>query len=42
MSVATLDLDAARNFFTLRYFGALSAVQAAHVRRSITLTTGVA
>jgi NAD(P)-dependent dehydrogenase (short-subunit alcohol dehydrogenase family) len=42
MNVATLDLDAARNFFTLRYFGALSAVQAAHVRRSITLTTGVA
>jgi NAD(P)-dependent dehydrogenase (short-subunit alcohol dehydrogenase family) len=42
MRVATLDLDAARNFFTLRYFGALSAVQAAHVRGSITLTAGVA
>lgn len=42
MNVATLDLDAARNFFTLRYFGALSAVQAAHVRGSITLTTGTA
>jgi NAD(P)-dependent dehydrogenase (short-subunit alcohol dehydrogenase family) len=42
MNVATLDLNAARNFFTLRYFGALSAVQAAHVRGSITLTTGVA
>jgi len=42
MPVATLDLDAARDFFTLRYFGALSAVQAAHVRRSITLTTGIA
>jgi NAD(P)-dependent dehydrogenase (short-subunit alcohol dehydrogenase family) len=42
MNAATLDLDAARNFFTLRYFGALSAVQAAHVRGSITLTTGTA
>jgi NAD(P)-dependent dehydrogenase (short-subunit alcohol dehydrogenase family) len=42
MPVATLDLDAARDFFTLRYFGALSAVQAAHVRGSITLTTGIA
>ena len=42
MPVATLDLGAARDFFTLRYFGALSAVQAAHVRRSITLTTGIA
>ena len=42
MPVATLDLAAARDFFTLRYFGALSAVQAARVRSSITLTTGIA
>jgi NAD(P)-dependent dehydrogenase (short-subunit alcohol dehydrogenase family) len=42
MPVATLDLTAARDFFTLRYFGALAAVQAARVRASITLTTGVA
>ena len=40
--MATLDVAAARDFFTLRYFGALSAVQAARVRTSITLTTGVA
>ncbi|WP_131737827.1 SDR family oxidoreductase [Actinomadura roseirufa] len=44
--VADLDLDAARDFFTLRYFGALSAVQAAAPRiragGSITLTTGTA
>ena len=42
MPLATLDLAAARDFFTLRYFGALSAVQAARVRASITLTTGIA
>ncbi|GAB3987223.1 SDR family oxidoreductase [Actinoallomurus acanthiterrae] len=46
MPLDTLDLDAARNFFTLRYFGALAAVRAAvpHLRKdgSITLTTGVA
>ncbi|HWE68560.1 MAG TPA: SDR family oxidoreductase [Acidimicrobiales bacterium] len=39
-----LDLEAARRFFDLRYFGALSAAQAAapHLRAggSITLTTG--
>jgi NAD(P)-dependent dehydrogenase (short-subunit alcohol dehydrogenase family) len=39
-----LDLDAARRFFDLRYFGALTAAQAAapHLRPggSITLTTG--
>jgi len=39
-----LDLDAARRFFELRYFGALTAAQAAapHLRSggSITLTTG--
>jgi NAD(P)-dependent dehydrogenase (short-subunit alcohol dehydrogenase family) len=40
--VASLDLAVARDFFTLRYFGVLSAVRAAHVLRSITLTTGVA
>jgi NAD(P)-dependent dehydrogenase (short-subunit alcohol dehydrogenase family) len=44
--VADLDLDAAREFFTVRYFGALSAVKAAvpHLRgdASITLTTGTA
>ena len=40
--VASLDLAVARDFFTLRYFGVLSAVRAAHVSRSITLTTGVA
>ena len=42
MPVATLDLAAARDFFTLRYFGALAAVRAARVRESITLTTGIA
>lgn len=42
MSMATLDLDAARDFFTLRYFGTLAAVKAAQVRGSITLTTGTA
>jgi NAD(P)-dependent dehydrogenase (short-subunit alcohol dehydrogenase family) len=46
MSLDTLDLDKARDFFNLRYFGALSAVHAAipHLRPggSITLTTGIA
>jgi NAD(P)-dependent dehydrogenase (short-subunit alcohol dehydrogenase family) len=46
MSMDTLDLEKAREFFDLRYFGALSAVRAAipHLRPggSITLTTGVA
>lgn len=46
MSVDTLDLDKARDFFTLRYFGALWAVHAAVPRLrpggSITLTTGIA
>jgi NAD(P)-dependent dehydrogenase (short-subunit alcohol dehydrogenase family) len=46
MPVDTLDLDAARNFFGLRYFGALGAVHAAvpHLRAggSITLTSGSA
>lgn len=46
MSVEDLDLDGARAFFELRYFGALAAVHAAvpHVRDggSITLTTGSA
>lgn len=46
MSLDTLDLEQAREFFTLRYFGALWAVHAAipHLRPggSITLTTGVA
>jgi NAD(P)-dependent dehydrogenase (short-subunit alcohol dehydrogenase family) len=46
MSLDTLDLEKARDFFTLRYFGALSAVHAAvpHLRPggSITLTTGIA
>jgi NAD(P)-dependent dehydrogenase (short-subunit alcohol dehydrogenase family) len=46
MTMDTLDLDKAREFFALRYFGALSAVRAAipHLRPggSITLTTGVA
>lgn len=46
MSLDTLDLDKARDFFTLRYFSVLSAVRAAipHLRPggSITLTTGVA
>ncbi|WP_405493651.1 SDR family oxidoreductase [Nocardia sp. NBC_00511] len=44
--VADLDLEAARKFFELRYFGVLAAVQAAapHLRvdGSITLTTGTA
>jgi NAD(P)-dependent dehydrogenase (short-subunit alcohol dehydrogenase family) len=44
--IATLDLDTAREFFTLRYFGALGAVHAAvpHLQAggSITLTTGIA
>lgn len=44
--VADLDLDAARDFFTLRYFGVLAAVQAAVPKLreggSITLTTGTA
>jgi NAD(P)-dependent dehydrogenase (short-subunit alcohol dehydrogenase family) len=46
MSLDTLDLDKARDFFTLRYFSVLSAVHAAipHLRPggSITLTTGIA
>ena len=46
MDVATLDLDKAREFFALRYFGALGAVQAAapHLQPggSITLTSGIA
>ena len=46
MSVDTLDLDKARDFFALRYFGARWAVHAAipHLRPggSITLTTGIA
>ncbi|HEX5400872.1 MAG TPA: SDR family oxidoreductase [Pseudonocardiaceae bacterium] len=42
MPVADLDLAAARDFFTLRYFSVLAAVRAARVRHSITLTTGVA
>jgi NAD(P)-dependent dehydrogenase (short-subunit alcohol dehydrogenase family) len=42
MPVDTLDLDAARRFFDVRYFGALAAVKAARVRESITLTSGTA
>ena len=46
MSIGRLDLDQAREFFALRYFGALSAVRAAvpqlRARGSITLTTGIA
>jgi NAD(P)-dependent dehydrogenase (short-subunit alcohol dehydrogenase family) len=46
MNLADLDLDKAREFFALRYFGALAAVHAAapHLRPggSITLTTGTA
>jgi NAD(P)-dependent dehydrogenase (short-subunit alcohol dehydrogenase family) len=46
MTVADMDLDRARGFFTLRYFGALAAVRAAipHLQPggSITLTTGTA
>jgi NAD(P)-dependent dehydrogenase (short-subunit alcohol dehydrogenase family) len=46
MDVATLDLDKAREFFALRYFGALGAVRAAvpYLRPggSITLTSGIA
>ncbi|GAA0390202.1 SDR family oxidoreductase [Microbispora corallina] len=46
MPVATLDPGAARDFFTVRYFGALAAVQAAapliRPGGSITLTTGIA
>jgi NAD(P)-dependent dehydrogenase (short-subunit alcohol dehydrogenase family) len=46
MPVASLDLGRARDFFGLRYFGALAAVRAAvpHLRPggSITLTTGTA
>jgi len=45
MSLHTLDLDKAREFFTLRYFSALWAVHAAmpHLRPggSITLTSGI-
>jgi NAD(P)-dependent dehydrogenase (short-subunit alcohol dehydrogenase family) len=44
--LGVLDLGQARRFFELRYFGALTAAQAAtpHLRRggSITLTTGAA
>ncbi len=43
--IAALDLDKAREFFALRYFGALWAVRAAapHLRTagSITLSTGI-
>jgi len=46
MDMAALDLDKAREFFALRYFGALWAVHAAapHLQPggSITLTTGIA
>jgi NAD(P)-dependent dehydrogenase (short-subunit alcohol dehydrogenase family) len=46
MPLDTLDLDEARRFFGLRYFGALAAIQAAapHLRTggSITLTSGSA
>jgi NAD(P)-dependent dehydrogenase (short-subunit alcohol dehydrogenase family) len=46
MNIGSLDLEQAREFFALRYFGALSAVRAAvpQLRRggSITLTTGIA
>lgn len=46
MPIETLDLDAARAFFGLRFFGALGAVHAAvpHLRASgsITLTSGSA
>ena len=46
MSMDTLDLEQAREFFALRYFGALCAVREAipHLRPggSITLTTGIA
>jgi NAD(P)-dependent dehydrogenase (short-subunit alcohol dehydrogenase family) len=46
MPVDTLDVSAAREFFGLRYFGALAAVKAAvpHLRPggSITLTSGTA
>jgi NAD(P)-dependent dehydrogenase (short-subunit alcohol dehydrogenase family) len=46
MSLDTLDLEKARDFFTLRYFGALWAVHVAipHLwpGGSITLTTGIA
>jgi NAD(P)-dependent dehydrogenase (short-subunit alcohol dehydrogenase family) len=46
INLAALDLDQAREFFALRYFGALWAAHAAvpHVRAggSITLTTGIA
>jgi NAD(P)-dependent dehydrogenase (short-subunit alcohol dehydrogenase family) len=46
MDMAALDQDKAREFFALRYFGALGAVHAAlpHLQPggSITLTTGIA
>lgn len=46
MPIADVDLDRARGFFSLRYFGALAAVRAAAPRirpgGSITLTTGTA
>lgn len=46
MALDDLDIEAARKFFALRYFGALAAVSAAapHVRAggSIVLTTGIA
>ena len=45
MDIAALDLDRVREFFALRYFGALWAVRAAapHLRPggSITLSTGI-
>lgn len=46
MALDDLDIEAAREFFTLRYFGALAASSAAapHIRPggSIVLTTGIA
>jgi NAD(P)-dependent dehydrogenase (short-subunit alcohol dehydrogenase family) len=46
MELSSMDLDLAKHFFTLRYFGALSAVQAAAPRMSphgsIVLSTGIA
>ncbi|WP_265565402.1 SDR family oxidoreductase [Streptomyces hygroscopicus] len=46
MPLETLDIEAARSFFTLRFFSALDAVRAAAPRLraggSVTLTTGIA
>ena len=41
-SLAELDLDAARKFFEVRYWGAIHVIRASKPRRSIVLSSGLA